>query len=562
MKPNKKLMITKLVLFTAMTSIFAVQAEPEKKEETIIQLRCSAELTELAKSLAEQYQQENAGMDIRVATIFEETTINGLESGEIALVNKDCLSTVGGEQGKRVVVGRNVIVPIMNINHPQKELILQKGISPVQFATIYKSSDQISWGQLLESENQNPVVAYMPGTRCSKDYLARFLDASPVEIKAKEVTTPEEMIRKIESDPNALGFCTLACLTNREQEGKKTGISLVPIDMDGNGAVEWFEDIYGTNAKLSHGIFVGKYPRELYSRIYAVSSKGALSEKESAFLEWIITDGQETLASANILKLDYSEKASGLQNLYPSKGAVLDVPVKATSTRTALLIMGGLIVLVILTWVYGRKPGIRHGISGPGHSSEPGIFKIETSSNPAGLFFDRSHTWAFMEKTGEVRIGLDNFIQKVTGSVSRVVMKTPGENITRGDTLFTIVQQGKQLEIKSPVTGVIIEQNEALLDDSALLNQEPYSAGWVYLVEPLNWMNEIKSCFRGESYGKWLKSELTRLKDFFAAGLSFKGETNPALVLQDGGEIREGVLEMFGPEVWEDFQSNFINRNS
>jgi hypothetical protein len=31
-------------------------------------------------------------------------------------------------------------------------------------------------------------------------------------------------------------------------------------------------------------------------------------------------------------------------------------------------------------------------------------------------------------------------------------------------------------------------------------------------------------------------------------------------VLQDGGEIKEGVLKNFGPEVWEEFQSSFINR--
>ncbi len=558
MKPNKKLIITMMALFSAMTSIYAVH---ENNKEARVQLRCSAELTDLANNLAEQYQQENAGVDISVTTIPENKTIEKLGAGEIALVNKDCLSAIAGEQGLRVVVGRNVIVPVMNMNHPQKELILQKGITPEQFASIYTSTGKISWGQLLELENQNQIVAYMPGQGCAKGYLAKFLDVTPEKINARQMDMPEEMIWKIESDPNAIGFCTLACLTNMEQSGINPGISLVPIDMDGDGAVEWFEDIYGAYAKLSHGIFVGKYPRELYSRIYAVSSQQTVSEEESAFLEWIITGGQETLASANILKLDYSEKASGLQDLYPSNRAVLDVPVKASATRTALLFMGGLFVLIISVRVFGSKSRKRSGISGLSRSSEPGIFEIETSSNPAGLFFDRSHTWAFMEKTGEVRIGVDNFIQKVTGSVSRVVMKVPGEKITRGATLFTIVQQGKQLEIKSPVTGVIIAQNEALQEDSSLLNQQPYSAGWVYLVEPVNWITEMKSCFMGAIYGEWLKSELTRLKDFFSAGLSFKGDADPALVLQDGGEIREGVLELFGPEVWEEFQTNFINRN-
>jgi glycine cleavage system H lipoate-binding protein/ABC-type phosphate transport system substrate-binding protein len=559
MKPGKRMMITMVAMLTAMTAIYAVQDKGAAIENSAVQLRCSEELADLANGLALHYQQENAGMEIQVVTIPENRNEDLLATGGIALVNKGCLSAVSEAQGLKVVVGRDVIVPVMNMNHPRKELILQRGITAEQFASIYKSDRPVLWGELLGTKDAHAVKAYVPGTKCAKDYLGGFIGAIPGEINAMEVSTSEEMIGLIEADRYAIGFCTLACLAKMEHDGVEAGISLIPVDMDGDGNVEHFENIYHSYAELSHGIFVGKFPRALYSRVYAVTDQQEATEAETAFLEWMITASQEALASAGILEIDYSEKASGLRQLYPVSAIVADVPVKASATRTLLIILAGLVILGVFFWAFLGRSG-KQEAAGVMRLSRPGSFGVGTATYPADLFYDRSHTWAFMEKTGNVRVGIDDFIQHVTGSVSRVMMKSPGEKINRGETLFTIVQQGKQLEIKSPMSGLVVEQNNELLKDATLLNSDPYAAGWVYTVEPVSWMAEMKSYFMGESYGKWLTDEFTRLKDFFATGLKLKGSPEPVPVMQDGGEIRDGVLEEFGHEVWEEFQATFINR--
>jgi len=180
-------------------------------------------------------------------------------------------------------------------------------------------------------------------------------------------------------------------------------------------------------------------------------------------------------------------------------------------------------------------------------------------SFPGGLFFDKSHTWTFMEKDGNVRIGIDDFLQKVTGPITRVIMKEPGEHIKKGESFLSLVQCGKQLEIQSPVSGVVVGQNRALVEDSSSINNAPYSEGWVYMVEPLNWLKEMKAYAMGDHYREWIKAEFSRLKDFLSSGIKPLGNVEPAQVMQEGGEIREGVLEGFGPDVWEEFQTGFIN---
>ncbi|MCX6223699.1 MAG: hypothetical protein NTV01_02940 [Bacteroidia bacterium] len=74
---------------------------------------------------------------------------------------------------------------------------------------------------------------------------------------------------------------------------------------------------------------------------------------------------------------------------------------------------------------------------------------------PKGLYFDKTHTWAFMEKDGTVKVGIDDFLQHVTGAITSIKMKKPGEKIKKGEHILTIVQNGKRLNICAPLSGII-----------------------------------------------------------------------------------------------------------
>jgi hypothetical protein len=63
-----------------------------------------------------------------------------------------------------------------------------------------------------------------------------------------------------------------------------------------------------------------------------------------------------------------------------------------------------------------------------------------------------------------------------------------------------------------------------------------------------------------EKYSEWLSDEIIRVKDFFASKMSILQPSIP-LILQDGGEIMDNVLSDLDPEIWEDFQEQFIDRS-
>jgi glycine cleavage system H lipoate-binding protein len=178
---------------------------------------------------------------------------------------------------------------------------------------------------------------------------------------------------------------------------------------------------------------------------------------------------------------------------------------------------------------------------------------------PKGLYFDKTHTWAFMEKNGTVKVGIDDFLQHITGTITRIKMKETGEKVRKGEKIMTIIHEGKRLNLYAPISGVILEQNQSLVADSWLVNSSPYAEGWVYLIEPKNWTREIQFMFMGEKYKEWIKNEFSRLKDFVADSMKVNTLAYSHVILQDGGELSDNVLADLGPEVWEDFQTRFID---
>ncbi|MDF1575562.1 MAG: hypothetical protein P1P86_10280 [Bacteroidales bacterium] len=458
------------------------------------------------------------------------------------------------EQSFALVVGREAIIPIMNARHPQRDLIMKQGISPEQFRNIYTGQGTMTWGEVLGSTDASEVHVFVPGETTSAAYLAEFLGSGSGAWNGTAIIEPHEMLNRIGNDPQAIGFCSLASLMQSGNGEVDSRIGLVPVDADGDGSIGAFEDIYRSGSMLSHAIFVGRFPRSLYSRIYALTEKQPGSAAEMNFLEWLVNGGQETLAMAGILELGFGERNSRMEQLSGHEPLIVNVPSQSSPALVYLAVAGFLILLgtlvFLLTGIRGRK----------GLAPEEGTFQESGSKAfPGGLFFHRSHTWAFMEKSGRVRIGVDGFLPKVTGPVTRVVMKQPGEQIRCGEHFITLIQNGKRLEIEAPVSGIITEQNEELLHDASLLNSHTYSEGWILMVEPQNWISEMKSYFMGPSYSDWLQKEGVRLKDFFASVLKPEKNMEPGLVMQDGGEIKEGVLESFGPRVWEEFQEGFIN---
>ena len=184
-----------------------------------------------------------------------------------------------------------------------------------------------------------------------------------------------------------------------------------------------------------------------------------------------------------------------------------------------------------------------------------GILRI-----PQGLFFNRNHTWTHMDPSGVATVGVDDFIQHVTGELEHIKLSDPGENLQKGKSLAEIGLDGRRLNLRSPISGEVVEVNPMLTDHPELLNEDPYELGWIYRVKPSNWKGETKAYLMAEKATEWSKRELERFRDFLSMeGMKDHLPAESDVVLQDGGEIRSNILADMPEQVWEMFQTEFLD---
>lgn len=104
-------------------------------------------------------------------------------------------------------------------------------------------------------------------------------------------------------------------------------------------------------------------------------------------------------------------------------------------------------------------------------------------SIPDGLRYTKEHEWVSIDSDGIATIGITDFAQSSLGDITFVQLPEEGEQVRKDDS-FGVVESVKAVsDLYSPVTGRVVEVNQPLLNAPELLNDDPYSEGWMIKVE-------------------------------------------------------------------------------
>lgn len=186
-----------------------------------------------------------------------------------------------------------------------------------------------------------------------------------------------------------------------------------------------------------------------------------------------------------------------------------------------------------------------------------GILSANILKIPQGIFYNKNHTWTFLERNGAARIGLDDLLLNIIGNVKINKLKEVGQMVSKGDVIAEVGQNGKTIKVVSPISGEVIKANASLNEAPETLNEDPYGRGWIYKVKPVNWIAETQECYLAEDAVNWSKQEIARFKDFIAESTKKHVQEPANLILQDGGEIAVNALAEMPGEVWKDFEKQF-----
>jgi glycine cleavage system H protein len=110
-------------------------------------------------------------------------------------------------------------------------------------------------------------------------------------------------------------------------------------------------------------------------------------------------------------------------------------------------------------------------------------------------------------KDGSARVGVSDYLQQASGDVAFVDVRPVGTVLAAGEELATIETMKVILSVHSPVAGTVTRVNEALEGSPELINQAPYSDGWLAVVELGDWETDRANLLDAERYLEVMRAQ-------------------------------------------------------
>ena len=124
--------------------------------------------------------------------------------------------------------------------------------------------------------------------------------------------------------------------------------------------------------------------------------------------------------------------------------------------------------------------------------------------NPSELKYSKEHEWIKIEDNIGT-IGVTDFAQKQLREIVYAELPSAGDQTTQNEPYGTVESVKAVSDLIAPLSGTIEKVNDEVQDSPELLNEDPYTKGWLLLIAPSN-MDELKGLMEHTKSVEWHKN--------------------------------------------------------
>jgi len=199
---------------------------------------------------------------------------------------------------------------------------------------------------------------------------------------------------------------------------------------------------------------------------------------------------------------------------------------------------------------YILRPAPGRGKSEGALAGLPAWFRV-----PEGYGFHQGHTWMKTDLLSPgnqrlVKVGLDDFAQKLIGRVDAVELPAVGSRLAQGDKGWSLMVDSVAIPMLSPVDGEVVAVNQEVLRSPGILSRDPYGAGWLLKVKSDRVAADTRNLLSGQVARAWMQTSLENLHP------TRHEAVGP--VLQDGGLPLEGIARVLGGDQWAELAKTHL----
>lgn len=125
--------------------------------------------------------------------------------------------------------------------------------------------------------------------------------------------------------------------------------------------------------------------------------------------------------------------------------------------------------------------------------------------NPEDIKYHKEHTW--VRVTGNKAIvGITDYAQESLGDIVYIDLPEIDSTVEANTEMAEIESTKSTSAVIAPVSGTIVEVNEKLIDNPEIINEEPYTKGWIAVIEMDN-PSEVTDLMDADDYTSYVSEE-------------------------------------------------------
>ncbi len=124
-----------------------------------------------------------------------------------------------------------------------------------------------------------------------------------------------------------------------------------------------------------------------------------------------------------------------------------------------------------------------------------------------GYYYHFGHTWVHVIHGECVRVGLDEFVDKIFGAPDILDLPLPGALIKQAKIGCVLMRDDQRAPVLSPLTGRVLAVNDKAVRKPEIVHEDPYHEGWLFQLEPSFLKLETQGLYTGQHTFEWMERE-------------------------------------------------------
>jgi phosphate transport system substrate-binding protein len=204
-----------------------------------------------------------------------------------------------------IPVAKDGVAAIVNQENPYIGRIMDQGLSPEELLKVFTGNKPLTWGELLDTSGNEKVLVF---TRTDEsgaaEVFADFLNKEASDFKGTRVNGDDEMIKNVQKNPLAIGFCNFSYAFDASTGERIKNIQMVPADIDYDNKIDRTELPFSNLEKAHRSLWLGLYPKRLCRELSIGSVGKPTDEAVIQFLKYVLTEGQKDIKTAGLCELN------------------------------------------------------------------------------------------------------------------------------------------------------------------------------------------------------------------------------------------------------------------